>query len=100
MFNIGQVKLPNDEDFDQAKRLCEQNDEWELASSKVNTKIWVKNNEFSTFKMIKVKCDLENLSPDINFDVFMDGEYSLIWDTHTIESQQVCNLFLNFFLFH
>lgn len=92
MFKLGEVKPPNDQDFDYVKDLCVNHAEWDLEVSKTNLKIWAKNNSLSTFRMIKIKADLENVNSNNLFDVLLDGEYSRIWDTNTIESSQVCHL--------
>jgi hypothetical protein len=92
MFKLGEIRPPNDKDFDYVKDLCINHNDWDLEVSKTNLKIWVKNNQLSSFRMIKIKADLENVNAGNLFDVLLDGEYSRVWDSNTIESSQVCHL--------
>ena len=79
MFKLGEVKPPNDQDFDYVKDLCVNHAEWDLEVSKTNLKIWAKNNSLSTFRMIKIKADLENVNSNNLFDVLL---YTFFYSKH------------------
>jgi hypothetical protein len=80
MLKLGEVKLPCDTDFEYAKTLCENDQGWTLAYSKgSNLKVYTKKNDASPFQMIRVKCDFDDVSPDVIYDVLQDGDYRGSW---------------------
>ena len=92
MFKLGEVKPPSDQDFDYVKDLCEAHDEWDLEISKPHLKVWVKNNNLSSFRMIKVKADLDEVKGNNLFDVLLDDDYGKVWDENMIDAFQICYL--------
>ena len=92
MFKLGEVKMPSDQDFSYVKDLCENHAEWELEYSKTNLKVWVKNSKLSSFRMIKVKAELDEVKACNLFDVMLDGDYSKIWDESMLDAFQICYL--------
>ena len=50
----GDIKVAEDVDFQKLKTLCDETAEWKLEYQKNVTTVWTKNNDISTFKMIKV----------------------------------------------
>ena len=53
--SVGEVKIPEDKDFQNFKSICENNDDWIVAVNKNQTSVWTKANELSNFKMVKVR---------------------------------------------
>jgi hypothetical protein len=92
MSKIGEVKFPCDEDFENIKRLCLSDNDWQLNYSKSNLKVWIRKNELSSFHMIKAKVDLDDVSVDVFYDVCQDGEYRPEWDDRMIECFEICYL--------
>ena len=50
----GDIKVAEDVDFQKLKSLCDEAADWKLEYQKNQTTVWTKNNDVSTFKMIKV----------------------------------------------
>ena len=77
MFKIGEVKIPTDQDFYYVKKLCEQDGDWkqEYSSSKTSLKVFSKKNELSSFQMIKVKADFDDVTASTLYDVIQDGDF-------------------------
>jgi hypothetical protein len=93
MLKLGEVKLPCDSDFEYAKNLCENDQDWTIAYSKgSHLKVLTKKNDLSPFQMIKVKVDFDDVSPELIYNVLQDGEYRSTWDTTMIESKEICYL--------
>ena len=51
---VGEVKIADDGDFRELKRLCRCHDGWDQVYNKNSVTVWMKSNELSDFKMIKV----------------------------------------------
>lgn len=92
MFKLGEIKIPCDEDINYIKNLCLNDNGWHLEHTKKNIKVLVKENELSSFKMIKVKVEFDDLPARLLYDVFMDGEYRTIWDDFMVEGYDYCYL--------
>ena len=92
MFKLGEVKVPTDDDYTQVKHICENNDGWSLEYSKSNLKVWIKSNELSSFQMLKVKGEFEDVSAATLYSVVQDGEYRSQWDEKMIDGFEICYL--------
>lgn len=90
MPKIGEVKVPNDKDLEALKQLCFDDEGWALEFTKKNTKVYVKTNELSSFKMVKAKVDFDDVPAITLFDVFMDTEYRREWDAFMVEGYDHC----------
>lgn len=51
---IGEVRVAEDTDFLKLKSLCEETEGWKQEYNKHNVNVWTKNNDVSSFKMVKV----------------------------------------------
>jgi hypothetical protein len=85
-------KLYNDQDFASVKRLCEENNDWTLNYSKSNLKVWVKNNDLSSFQMLKARADFDDITATQLYNVLQDGEYRYEWDDKMVEGVEICYL--------
>ena len=51
----GDIKVAEDTDFQKLKSLSDETADWKLEYQKNSTSVWTKNNDSSSFKMIKVR---------------------------------------------
>ena len=90
MFKLGEVKIPDDEDFNYIKQIAESNSiEWVITYDKNGTKVWTKKNELSSFNMIRIKADFDDVSAECLYNVLHDGEYRSQWDERMIEGFEI-----------
>lgn len=82
---VGEVKVPNDKDLEALKQLSIDDEGWTLDYTKKNTKVYIKANELSSFKMVKAKVDFDDVSASTLYDVLMDTDYRKDWDAFMIE---------------
>ena len=54
VLQVGEIRVADDSDFRKLKNLDEDADNWKLEYQKNNTSVWTKNNEVSSFKIVKV----------------------------------------------
>ena len=87
MFKLGEVHVPSDKDFEEAKEFCQNEQGYKLDYNKRNIKIWVKTSEISSIHVIKARIDFDNISADLMFSVLMDTEYKHVWDEYLIQSK-------------
>ena len=85
MFKLGEVKIPVDEDIEYIKNLCLSDTNWTLETQKSFIKVWTKPGELSTFKMVKLKADFEDVTARLLYDMIHDSEYRAEWDDRMIE---------------
>ncbi len=95
MHKLGEVREPNQQDFDKMKELCLNNDGWTSTYSKSNLKIWTKKNDFSSFNMFKVKADISDVSAELYYEVTQDNQYRLEWEKKSLESFEICYISSN-----
>lgn len=92
MLKLGEVSVPCDEDYARIKDACLLDKDWKLeyTKSSLNLKVWTKNNELSSFNMIRVQADLSDVSARLFYDFMLDSEYRLEWDDRMIEGFEIC----------
>lgn len=90
MFKLGEVKVPNDNDFETIKNICQSEKDWVLDSKNHNYKVWTKKNELSQFNMIRAQVDYDNVSADVMYDVVQDGKYREEWDDKMLDGYEIC----------
>jgi hypothetical protein len=88
MFKLGEVKVPCDQDFEDIKNICQNEQGWNLDFNKKNVKVWLKNNELSSFQMIKVKAEFDDISAALLYNVLMDTDYRSTWDEYMLEGSK------------
>ena len=86
MLKLGEVKLPCDDDFNYIKNICEQDQGWNLEYNKNKIRVFTQKNELSSFNMLKLIADFEDISANLLYNVLQDGDFRSIWDNHMIES--------------
>ena len=93
MLKLGEVKLPCDTDFDYAKNICENDQDWTLVYTKsTHLKVFTRKNDSSPFQMIKFKADFDDVSPETLYSVLQDGDFRSNWDSAMIECREICYL--------
>jgi len=90
MFKLGEVKIPCDEDYAFIKNTCLNETDWKLEYGKSNVKVWIKKNDLSSFHMIRVQADFDDVSAKQVYDFLQDSEYRSQWDDRMIEGFEVC----------
>lgn len=84
------MKVAEDSDFYQLKRLVDDDADWKLEYEKgATTKVWTKQVINSNFKMVKVHTFFPNVTPNTLFDVLHDPEYRKEWDEHMVASIEI-----------
>lgn len=87
--DIGEVRVAEDKDFEQLKKLIDLEDGWKLEYRKRMTQVWTKSTQQTNLKIIKLKTEFTNVSPALLFDVLLDPDYRKMWDTHVVESYDI-----------
>lgn len=90
MFNLGEVRLPTDKDYEYIQKLCENDEGWTIEYTKNNLKIWNKVNELSAFKMIRARAEFSDVSAQNIYNVIQDDEYRKHWDTKLESCHDIC----------
>lgn len=85
MLKLGEVSVPCDTDYAQIKEACLSEKEWKLEYTKSNVKVWIKKNELSSFHMIRVQADFNDVSARTVYDFLLDSEYRFVWDDRMVE---------------
>jgi StAR-related lipid transfer protein 10 len=95
MLKIGEVKIPEDGDFEFIKSFALETKDWSLEYEKNTVKVWTRRNELSSFNIIKAKADFNDLSSRVLYDVLHDSEYRSTWDDRMIEGHDICSVSIN-----
>ena len=90
MLKLGEVKVPCDQDFEHIKSVCLDEKDWNLALQKSYVKVWTKQNELSSFQMLKAKAEFSDVPASLLYNVLHDGEYRSQWDDRMIEGYEIC----------
>jgi hypothetical protein len=90
MYKLGDVKLPNDNDFEQIRGICSGEQGWSVDVMKSNYKVLSKKNDLSQFNMLKAIADYDDISADLLFNVVMDSDYRDVWDDRMLAGHEVC----------
>lgn len=92
---IGDVRVAEDADFDRLRNLCQCHDGWRLDYNKNGTSVWTKANDVSSFKMVKIRGEYDNVSASTLYDVLHDPVYRKTWDPNIIEGLEICRIDAN-----
>ncbi|XP_019763057.1 START domain-containing protein 10 isoform X2 [Dendroctonus ponderosae] len=89
--DVGIVKIAEDSDFCNLKRLVDDHDGWKLEydSNSENIKVWTKSTPATNFKMVKVHSSFSNITANTMFDVLHDPDYRKKWDEHMLVSTEI-----------
>jgi hypothetical protein len=82
---IGEVKLPNEDDFLHVIQFCENNEGWHLNYSKDNIKVYIKQNDLCAFEIMKIIVEYNDISAADLYEMFQDEEYRYEWDKEMVE---------------
>ena len=94
MFKLGEVAIPCDDDYAFIKNLCLSDIDWKVEYSKNNIKVWTKKNDLSSFNMIRVQVEIDDIPSTQIYDFLQDSEYRFQWDDRMVEG-----FYLTFLLF-
>ena len=95
MLKLGEVKIPEDGDFEFIKSYAIETKDWTLVFEKNNVKVWTRRNEQSSFNIIKAKADFNDLQASVLYNVLHDSEYRSQWDDRMIEGHDICSVSIN-----
>lgn len=87
---VGEIKVAEDSDFQELRILCRNHDGWDQVYSKNGITVWTKSNENTSFKMIKLRAVIPDVSCCLVYDVLHDGEYRKSWDHNMLEGYELC----------
>ncbi|XP_053399940.1 START domain-containing protein 10-like [Mercenaria mercenaria] len=87
---VGDIRVADDSDFRKLKNLGDDTDNWKLEYQKNCTSVWTKNNEVSSFKIVKVRTTFEDIAAEVLYDVLHDPEYRKTWDHSMLEGYEIC----------
>jgi hypothetical protein len=90
MFKLGEVRVPDDKDFDSIKSLALNHNDWTVDYDKSNIKVWIKKNELSSFNFMKIKAELPDVSALTAYNCIHDSEYRVEWDDRMLEGSEIC----------
>ncbi|ELU12780.1 hypothetical protein CAPTEDRAFT_102229 [Capitella teleta] len=89
---VGEVRIAEDRDYSELKRMCTCHDGWKQEYQKNGITVWTKMTEVSEFKMVKVHSTLKDVSANTLYDVLHDPGYRKSWDSSMVESYDICCL--------
>lgn len=96
MIKLGEVKIPEDKDFEFIKSFAlDTSKEWTIEYDKNQIKVWTKKSDISSFNVIKIKAEFNDVNGNILYDVLHDGDYRSTWDDRMIEGYEICYVTLN-----
>ena len=115
MMKVGEVFLPDDEDFKQFKIDCTTDQGWTICYDKSGCRVAMKKNSSSAFDVIrvnplldktenfihlfcfslKVRSEFPDISAELLYDVVHDGQYRSTWDTAMLECYELCSVLPN-----
>ncbi|KAI3380947.1 hypothetical protein SNEBB_000847 [Seison nebaliae] len=82
----GEMYLPQEEYFGYVKDYAEdENIIWRKVYDRLTCKVFVKKNNLSSFNVVKIWSQYDDVSPEILYNVIHDAEYRSTWDSHMIE---------------
>lgn len=90
MSKLGDVKVPNDQDFENIKKLCQSDQDWQIETKSSNFRVWTKKGNTSDFKMIRAQVEYDNVSADLLYDVIQDADYRAEWDDRMLDGFEIC----------
>jgi len=90
MFKLGEVAIPCDDDYAFIKNLCLSDIDWKVEYSKNNIKVWTKKNDLSSFNMIRVQVEIDDIPSTQIYDFLQDSEYRFQWDDRMVEGFEIC----------
>merc|ERR1711936_1530049 len=88
----GEVRIAEDSDFALLKILLSRGDGWDLEHSSGPTKVWTRQADNSSFRMIRLKTTFTDITADTLYDVLHDPIYRKSWDKHMICSRELGSL--------
>uniref|UniRef100_A0AC35U0R3 START domain-containing protein n=1 Tax=Rhabditophanes sp. KR3021 TaxID=114890 RepID=A0AC35U0R3_9BILA len=88
-YNGNIVKILEDSDFQNIRKVCNNHDGWIKVCDKKNTKLYTMTVDDSHFPMYKVITDFEDVDSCTAYDVLQDNIYRKKWDKYMIESKDV-----------
>jgi hypothetical protein len=89
---VGIVKIADDDDFERLRSLCQTHDDWRLDYCKHATTVWTRSNEWSDFRMVKIRGEYDDVTAAALYDVIHDPIYRKIWDPNIIEGREICRI--------
>ncbi|UJR36852.1 hypothetical protein I4U23_029565 [Adineta vaga] len=95
MMKVGEVFLPDDQDFRQFKSECTTDQGWTVCYDKSSCRVATKKNASSQFDVIRVQSEFTGISGELLYDVLHDGQFRSTWDTAMLECYEICYVLPN-----
>lgn len=92
MIKLGEVRVAEDRDFEYIKQISENNQDWSISYEKNTTKVWTRKSDVSSFNMLKVKAEFNDVSASLVYNVIHDSEYRKTWDERMIDGHEICTV--------
>jgi StAR-related lipid transfer protein 10 len=89
------AKIADDVDFDNLKKLVDENEGWILELDKADTKVWTKPIDGCSFQMVKINTVFPDISSETLYDVLHDPDYRRVWDSHMLDQYDIGLLNVN-----
>ncbi|KAL4230161.1 START domain-containing protein 10 [Mactra antiquata] len=90
LIKVGEIRVADDSDFRRLKSLSDETDGWKLEYQKNATMVWTKNNDVSSFQIVKVRTIFEDIPGETLYDVLHDPDYRKKWDHSMVEGYEIC----------
>jgi len=90
-YKLGEVREPVDADFEDFKKLIDDDEGWTKKHDKHGVVVLSKGTEYSSFKMVKVRTNIE-VPADVVYDVLHDQDYRKEWDEVIIDGFDICKV--------
>lgn len=78
--SVGVVRPATEQDFDFFRHLCDDDSNWKTAHKMSGVEVYTRSTSDSKIKMLKVRCKLDDLKPEVVYDTLQDNEYRNVWD--------------------
>jgi hypothetical protein len=89
---IGEVKLADDQGFEELKTLCMVHEGWKLVYNKGGTIVWTKCTDVTDFNMVKIQGVYADVTAETLYDVLHDPNYRKSWDPQIIDGYDICRI--------
>jgi StAR-related lipid transfer protein 10 len=89
-FQVGEVRAATDEDVHYFIELCDTDQGWTEDYQKNDIVVFSQANNACSFRMVKLRAKLMDVSASVMYDVLHDPTYRKVWDKNMMEGREVC----------
>lgn len=91
-FTVGSVTVAEDSDIEYFVKVVKDDNGWQQVHSAKGICVFTRNTEDTSYKLIKSRVALLDVSAAVMFDVLQDPEYRKVWDKSMVEGYDICQV--------